>query len=108
MNLLRNAREAMQQGDRRELTVEARPIGGETVEIAVSDTGPGIAAEVADRLFQPFVTTKRSGMGVGLSICRTIVEAHGGRLDVERNGTGGATFRLRLPAARVGDLPDGD
>ncbi|GJD77403.1 sensor protein FixL [Methylobacterium gregans] len=108
VNLLRNAREAMQQGDRRELTVEARPIGGETVEIAVSDTGPGIAAEVADRLFQPFVTTKRSGMGVGLSICRTIVEAHGGRLDVERNGTGGATFRLTLPAARVGDLPDGD
>ncbi|MEE7462914.1 PAS domain-containing sensor histidine kinase [Methylobacterium fujisawaense] len=108
VNLLRNAREAMQQGDRRELTVEARPVGGETVEITVSDTGPGIAAEVADRLFQPFVTTKRSGMGVGLSICRTIVEAHGGRLDVERNEAGGATFRLTLPAARVGDLPDGD
>lgn len=108
VNLLRNAREAMQQGDRRELTVEARPIGRETVEIAVSDTGPGIAAEVADRLFQPFVTTKQSGMGVGLSICRTIVEAHGGRLDVERNAAGGATFRLALPAAHEGDPPDGD
>ncbi len=107
VNLLRNAREAMQQGDRRELTVEARPTGGGTVEIAVSDTGPGIAAEVADRLFHPFVTTKQSGMGVGLSICRTIVEAHGGRLDVERNVAGGATFRLTLPAAHRGDLADG-
>ncbi|MCJ2087453.1 PAS domain S-box protein [Methylobacterium sp. E-005] len=107
VNLLRNAREAMQQSDRRELTVEAKPIGRETVEIAVSDTGPGIAAEVADRLFQPFVTTKRSGMGVGLSICRTIVEAHGGRLDVERNEAGGATFRLTLQAAHEGDPPDG-
>lgn len=108
VNLLRNAREAMQQGDRRELTVEARPLGRETVEITVSDTGPGIAAEIADRLFHPFVTTKRSGMGVGLSICRTIVEAHGGHLDVERNGVGGATFRLTLQAAHEGDPPDGN
>lgn len=108
VNLLRNAREAMQQGDRRELTVEARPLGRETVEITVSDTGPGIAAEIADRLFHPFVTTKRSGMGVGLSICRTIVEAHGGHLDYERNGVGGATFRLTLQAAHEGDPPDGN
>ncbi|GJE74309.1 PAS domain S-box protein [Methylorubrum suomiense] len=103
VNLMRNAREAMQHGDRRELTVEAGPVGPETVEIAVSDTGPGISDEVADRLFQPFVTTKPSGMGVGLSICRTIVEAHGGRLTVARNDAGGATFRLTLPAAQEGD-----
>ncbi|MBE7196526.1 MAG: PAS domain S-box protein [Parafilimonas terrae] len=107
VNLLRNAREAMQRSDRRELTVEARPLGRRAVEIAVSDTGPGIAEEIADRLFHPFVTTKQSGMGVGLSICRTIVEAHGGRLDVERNDVGGATFRLTLPAAHEGNPRDG-
>ena len=107
VNLMRNAREAMQQGDRRELTIEAAPVGPETVEIAVSDTGPGISDEVADRLFQPFVTTKPSGMGVGLSICRTIVEAHGGRLSVSRNDAGGATFRLTLPAAHEGEYGHG-
>ncbi|MCJ2025958.1 PAS domain S-box protein [Methylobacterium sp. J-067] len=106
INLMRNAREAMQQSDRRELTIEARPIGPGFAEIAVSDTGPGIAAEVADRLFLPFVTTKQTGMGVGLSICRTIVEAHGGRLTVERNAQGGATFRLTLPTALKEDLSD--
>lgn len=104
INLMRNAREAMQQGHRRELRVEACPAGTDHVEIAVVDTGPGISDAVADRLFQPFVTTKASGMGVGLSICRTIVEAHGGRLWVERNEAGGATFRLTLPAAHDGDL----
>ena len=107
INLMRNAREAMQQSDRRELTVEARAAGPDTVEIAVSDTGPGIADEIVDQLFQPFVTTKKSGMGVGLSICRTIVEAHGGRLSAERNAEGGATFRLILQAAQEGDLSDG-
>ncbi|MGW5837910.1 PAS domain S-box protein [Methylorubrum extorquens] len=104
VNLMRNAREAMQHSERRELTVEARPVNSHFAEIAVSDTGPGISEEVAERLFQPFVTTKPSGMGVGLSICRTIVEGHGGRLWVERNGNGGATFRLTLPAAHNGDL----
>ena len=107
VNLMRNAREAMQHSERRELTVEARAIGRKTVEVAVSDTGPGIADEVAGRLFQPFVTTKASGMGVGLSICRTIVEAHGGRLAVERNIDGGATFRLTLPTTSEGDLQHG-
>ena len=107
VNLMRNAREAMQQSERRDLCVEARPHGVRMVEIAVSDTGPGIADDIADRLFQPFITTKRSGMGVGLSICRTIIEAHGGRLTVERNGAGGATFRLTLPATREGDPIDG-
>lgn len=102
VNLIRNAREAMLQSARRELSVETLAVGANSVEIAVSDTGPGIAPEVADRLFQPFVTTKPGGMGVGLSICRSIVEAHGGRLTAERNRAGGATFRLTLPAAREG------
>jgi two-component system sensor kinase FixL len=107
VNLIRNAREAMQHSERCELTVEVRPVAPDFAEIAVSDTGPGISEEVADRLFQPFVTTKPSGMGIGLSICRTIVEGHGGRLWVERNENGGATFRLTLPVAHNGDVGNG-
>ncbi|MGH1570396.1 PAS domain S-box protein [Methylobacterium sp. P31] len=107
VNLIRNAREAMQLSQRRELAITVQPLPDAMIEIAVADTGPGIAAEVADRLFNPFVTTKTSGMGVGLSICRTIVEAHGGRLTAERNGDGGATFRLTLPATHDGDNTHG-
>jgi two-component system sensor kinase FixL len=103
VNLMRNAREAMQQSERPEIAVEAHALGRDLVEITVSDTGPGIADEVADRLFQPFVTTKAGGMGVGLSICRSIIEAHGGRLTVARNAAGGATFRLTLATAPEGD-----
>jgi two-component system sensor kinase FixL len=66
------------------------------VEVSVADTGPGIAPEIAERLFQPFVTTKRQGMGVGLSISRTIIEAHGGRLWAETIPGGGTVFRLTL------------
>jgi two-component system, LuxR family, sensor kinase FixL len=110
-NLMRNALEAMGDGEapagggggaprrRRELVVSAAPAGPDTVEIAVADTGPGLAPEVAGRLFEPFVSTKPAGMGVGLSICRTIVEAHGGRLWAEPNPGGGAVFRFTLPAA---------
>jgi two-component system sensor kinase FixL len=107
VNLMRNAREAMQQSEQREMAVDAHALSSEMVEISVADTGPGIADEVADRLFQPFVTTKASGMGVGLSICRTIIEAHGGRLTVERNVAGGATFRLTLATASEGDTANG-
>ena len=106
-NLIRNAREAMQLSPRRELTITVQPLRDAMIEIAVADTGPGIADEVEHRLFQPFVTTKTSGMGVGLSICRTIVEAHGGRLTAERNSDGGATFRLTLPTTPDGDLAHG-
>jgi two-component system sensor kinase FixL len=67
--------------------------------ISVADTGQGVSPEIAERLFQPFVTSKRHGMGVGLSICRTIIEAHGGRIGVERNDQGGATFSFTLPLA---------
>ena len=74
------------------------------VEICVTDSGPGIARDVADQLFQPFMTTKAQGMGVGLSISRTIVEAHGGRIWVEAEPSGGTTFRFTLPAANPEDL----
>jgi two-component system sensor kinase FixL len=68
------------------------------VEISVEDTGPGLAPEVAAQLFQPFVTTKKHGMGVGLSICRTIVESHGGRIAAEARPGGGTVFRFTLRA----------
>ena len=96
LNLMRNAIEAMEDGDRREMAVSTRVLDPETVEVAVTDTGCGIAPEVLAKLFQPFVTTKRQGMGVGLSISRTIVESHGGRLWAEPNPEGGTIFRLTL------------
>jgi two-component system sensor kinase FixL len=98
VNLIRNAVEAM-ESERRELTISAGPDGDGGVTIRVADTGPGLAAEVAKRLFQPFVTTKPRGMGIGLSICRSIVEAHGGQLHVEPNPGGGTVFAFSLPMA---------
>jgi two-component system, LuxR family, sensor kinase FixL len=99
VNLIRNAVEAMAHCERRELMVSAAFGAAGVVEIAVADTGPGIAPEIAERLFQPFVTTKAHGMGVGLSICRSIVEAHGGTLQAEANPEGGTIFRFSLPSA---------
>jgi two-component system sensor kinase FixL len=99
VNLMRNAVEAMADSPRRSLTVTTRLLSADTVEISVADTGPGLRRELIARLFQPLVTTKRRGMGLGLSICRTIVEAHGGRLWRDRNPVGGTIFRFTLPAA---------
>ena len=97
INLVRNAVEAMEASEPRELTVSTCAKAG-GVEVAVSDTGPGVAPEVAERLFQPFVTSKATGLGLGLSICREIVEAHSGELSAAPNASGGTTFTLRLPA----------
>jgi two-component system sensor kinase FixL len=108
VNLLRNAIDAMEEAPRRELLVSTALRPGGLLEIAVADTGPGIAVEIADKLFQPFMTTKAGGMGVGLSISRTIVEAHGGTLTAERNEAGGATFRLTLPGAGGTEPDDGE
>ncbi len=76
------------------------------VEISVADTGPGIVEEVASQLFRPFVTTKRQGMGVGLSISRTIVESHGGKIWAEPNPGGGTLFRFTLRAVSKEDAGD--
>jgi PAS domain S-box-containing protein len=98
-NLMRNAIEAMAEHTRRELAVGSVLVDGATIEISVADSGPGLDQYVRDRLFEPFVTTKRHGMGLGLSICRSIVEAHGGRLWCEPNPAGGTIFRFTLGAA---------
>ena len=100
VNLMRNAIEAMEGSDRRELTISTEIVEDGLIRISIADTGPGIAPEVAGRLFQPFVTTKVQGMGVGLSICRSIVEAHSGRLWVEANPEGGTFFRFTVPSIR--------
>jgi two-component system sensor kinase FixL len=99
VNLVRNARDAMASSPRREITIEAVR-DSDQIRISVIDTGPGLADEVATRLFEPFVTTKPDGMGVGLSICKTIIEGHGGRLWHEPNRDGGAIFRFTVPVAR--------
>jgi two-component system sensor kinase FixL len=97
VNLIRNAVEAMETSERRELTIASELDGQSRVRISVIDTGPGIAPEIASRLFQPFVTTKAQGMGIGLSICQSIIEGHGGALVVEPNPDGGTIFRFSLP-----------
>jgi two-component system sensor kinase FixL len=97
INLMRNAVEAMRDSERKELTVRTWNSGPHVLNITVTDTGPGIAEEIAGQLFQPFITTKAGGMGIGLSISRRIIESHGGELSVSRNEAGGATFDFSLP-----------
>lgn len=97
VNLVRNAMEAMDEAPRRDLLVTTGTVAPGRVEIAVADTGPGIAAEVRGRLFSPFVTTKPGGMGVGLAISRAVVEEHGGELRCAPNPGGGSVFRIILP-----------
>jgi two-component system, LuxR family, sensor kinase FixL len=97
LNLIRNALEAMEGRDVRDLLVSSETQDG-VVLVSVADTGSGIPPEIETKLFQPFVTTKADGMGIGLSVCRTIVEAHGGRIWVERSDGGGSIFRFTLPA----------
>ena len=99
VNLIRNASEAMMESPRRKLAITSRLVEHDKLELSIADTGPGLPAELRDRLFQPFVTTKASGMGVGLSICRFIIEAHGEKLQVADNPGGGTIFRFTLPVA---------
>ncbi|MBI2262741.1 MAG: PAS domain S-box protein [Caulobacterales bacterium] len=99
LNLIRNAIDAMADAPRRELEIVVRSEDARTIRISVTDSGPGLDPTVRDRLFQPFVTSKADGMGVGLSICRTIIDAHGGRIWAEDNIGGGAVFSFTLPRA---------
>ena len=98
LNLVRNALEAMKDLPDGKLAIDAIQTGADFITVSVSDTGPGLAPEVAGRLFKPFTTTKESGMGVGLSICQSIVESHGGKIWTEANQPQGVIFRFRLPA----------
>lgn len=109
LNLIRNAIEAMQDSPRRELVVATAAEDSDgMVEISVADTGSGIAEEITEQLFQPFITTKKNGMGVGLSICRTIVEAHGGRIWAESKPGEGTTFRFTLRMVKEEELTDAE
>jgi two-component system sensor kinase FixL len=98
LNLIRNAIEAMQETENRNLVIATTARDDGMVEVSVADTGTGLAPDVMAQLFQPFVTTKPHGMGVGLSICRTIVEAHGGKIWVESQPDNGTIFRFTLRA----------
>jgi signal transduction histidine kinase len=104
-HLMHTAIEAMADGGgERRLTVTLEAEGAERVAIAVADTGPGLPEQARAELFAPFVTTRHDDVGIGLSVCRTIVEAHGGRIRAEPNPGGGTVFRLTLPAVAG---PDG-
>jgi two-component system, LuxR family, sensor kinase FixL len=106
LNLMRNAIEAMEDCERRELVVATALAPDDMVEISVTGTGSGISPEVNAQLFQPFITTKRHGIGVGLSISRTIVEAHGGSIAPRPNPQGGTVFSFTLPAVTKEEVGD--
>jgi signal transduction histidine kinase len=105
LNLIINAIEAMSGVGKgsKALLISTGQEGGGGVLVSVQDSGPGLDVEGLDRLFDAFYTTKPGGMGMGLSICRSIIEAHGGRIWALRNVGPGATFQFALPVASVRD-----
>ena len=98
VNLVRNALEAVPDGKGLELTIRASPVRSQMIEISVADRGPGLPRDVVKHLFEPFTTTKQKGMGLGLSICHSIVIAHGGLIRSEPNPGGGTIFAFTLEA----------
>ena len=106
LNLMRNAIDAMEDVEKRELVIATLPVTENMVEISVADTGSGISPEISAQLFQPFVTTKTQGMGVGLSISRTIIEAHGGSITPRPNPGGGTIFSFTLPVVTKKEVTD--
>jgi two-component system, LuxR family, sensor kinase FixL len=101
VNLIRNAIDAMMASELRCLSLTTARHGDGLVEVTIADTGSGISKTVAPQIFQPFVTSKQNGMGIGLSICRTIVEAHGGRIWFEPGQNGGTAFHFTLPSGEA-------
>jgi two-component system sensor kinase FixL len=106
VNLFRNAADALQDSPTRKINVRVESGLSGLALVSVADTGPGVSAEVAAKLFQPFVTTKPQGMGVGLSISRNIIETHGGRIWAEPNPDGGTVFRFTVPVVSSLEIDD--
>lgn len=100
IDLIRNAVEAMQQMPDRHLTIQCGLAEGSLAQVTICDTGPGLSEGVAGRMFQPFVTTKENGMGLGLTICQSIINAHGGRLWATPNEGTGVSLHFQLPLAK--------
>ena len=101
INLVRNAMEAMDGVPKKELSVTTALLDPDTVQVSISDTGRGIDPQVREHLFQAFNSSKETGMGLGLSICRTIVEAHGGKIRALDRGGGGTEFQFTLIRPQV-------
>jgi two-component system, LuxR family, sensor kinase FixL len=100
-----NALEAMAASETRDLVVRSRAAGGQNVVVSVCDSGSGLEAQKVDRLFDAFYTTKPNGMGMGLAICRSIMEAHGGRLTARANEPRGAIFEAEFPIEQIDAVP---
>lgn len=105
VNLVRNAVEAVADQPRREVAIRGQVISATQYQVSVEDSGPGLAPDQIDRMFQPLMTTKADGMGLGLSVTRTIVERHGGSLSVQTSALGGAAFVFNLERRDVGERP---
>ncbi len=108
LNLIKNAIDALAEqdetgsGETRKVRVSSRHSGADRIQVTVQDRGPGVAPEAKEKLFDTFFTTKAAGMGMGLAICRTIIQAHGGTLDFRDNPDGGASFYFVLPTSVAG------